>query len=143
MADETILVISGIGVSPYSARGLSQTLEPIQTGNEVLRTINGSLIDMSAPQFRKYKSTITGNDQEPPALDDVWAGLAVQVDCVSTLSYLTLGGTPGRPVVPGSSRVSGLFTIYRPRLQMVVMSFSQNEDEYGAAIGWTLNLEEA
>jgi hypothetical protein len=143
LANETLLVISGPGVSPYSARGLSQTLTPIQAAQNTRRTVNGSLIDISAAQFRKFRSTISCTDQNTPALDGIWPGEQVTVDCVATLSYKTVGGSPSRPVVPGSSYVEGAFTIYRPRLTMIVMNFAVQEDEYGAAISWSLDLEEA
>ena len=143
MANETLLVISGPGVSPYSARGLSQTLTPIQAAQNTRRTVNGSLIDISAAQFRKFRSTISCTDQNTPALDGIWPGEQVTVDCVATLSYKTVGGSPSRPVEPGSSYVEGAFTIYRPRLTMIVMNFAVQEDEYGAAISWSLDLEEA
>lgn len=138
----TLLALDPIGVPPYSGRGLTQTLTPIDAAANLWRTIDGGLIDVSAPQFRKYKSTINGNDQNPPAFDDVWPGLLLQVDCIATLVYKTLGGAPLRPVVLGGSRVEGDFTIYHPRLQMRVMSFNIQEDEWGAAVGWQLDLEE-
>lgn len=141
----TLLRISGIDVPPYSARGLSQTLEPIDAagGGGPWRTINGGLLDVSAPQFRKYKTTISCNDQNPPAFADLWPGRTLVVDCVSELSYKTgTAGQPARTVVPDSSRVEGDFTIYRPRLTMVCIRFNKNQDEYGAAVDWSLELEE-
>ena len=62
-----VLILSGIGVPPYSARGASQTLEPIQASQQLRRTINGELIDISRAEFRKYRSTISCADQLPPA----------------------------------------------------------------------------
>jgi hypothetical protein len=73
----------GPGVNPYSARGLRGTLRPIDAaqGNSLLaRTVNGTLIDISAPQMRKYRLEVTGNDQAPPALDGL-VGMAVTVNC--------------------------------------------------------------
>lgn len=139
----TLLRISGIDVPPWSARGLTQTLAPIDAAANNWRTINGALLDVSAPQFRKYKSTITCNDQNPPAFSGLWPGRTLTIDCVSELSYKTgAAGQPERPVVEGSTRVEGLFTIYRPRLEMKCMSFSKDQDEYGAAVGWSIELEE-
>lgn len=138
----TLLVLNSFGVSPYSARGLSQTLTHIAAAQPPKRTVNGGLRSFSFPQFDKLKSTITCNDMNAPALDGVWPGRSVIVDCVATLSYRTEGGAPNRPVVEGSSRVEGEFTIYRPRLNMKVMSWSQNENEYGASVGWSMELEE-
>ena len=137
-----VLTLSGIGVPPYSARGASQTLEPIEAARQLRRTVNGALIDLSRPEFRKYRSTISCADQQPPAIDGVWPGRVVTVDCISELSYRTSGGTPGRTVVPGSSRTEGDYTFYRPQLTMRVVSFSQDTDEYGATVSWSLELEE-
>lgn len=137
----TVLVMAGVGVSPYSARGLKQSLAHIDQAANLRRTVNGDLKDISFSGFRKYKSTISGTDQNPPSFDGKWPGLTVTVDCIAELSYLT-GGSPGRTVVSGSSRVEGLFTIYRPQLIMKIVAFNQDHDEYGADIGWTLDLEE-
>jgi hypothetical protein len=142
-ADQTtVLRLSGPGVSPYSARGLNQTLEPIAQSEALWRTINGSFIDVSAPQFRKYHSVISCSDQNAPAFDGVWPGQLLTVDCVVTLSYKTDGGSPARPVVPDSSYQEGAYTIYRPRLQMRVRNYQTTEDEWGAVVSWSLDLEE-
>ena len=137
-----VLTLSGIGVPPYSARGASQTLEPIQASQQLRRTINGELIDISRAEFRKYRSTISCVDQQPPAIDGVWPGRVLMVGCISELSYLTAGGAPARPVISGSSRTEGDYTFYRPSLTMRVVAFSQDTDEYGAAVSWSLQLEE-
>ena len=137
-----VLTLSGIGVPPYSTRGASQTLEPIQAAQQLRRTINGGLIDLSRPEFRKYRSTISCADQQPPAIDGVWPGQVVTVGCIAELSYKTSGGTPARSVVPGSARTEGDYTLYRPQLTMRVVSFSQDTDEYGATVSWSLELEE-
>jgi hypothetical protein len=138
----TILVISGPGIPTYSARGLTQTLDPIEASAVVGRTVNGALIDLSPPQMRKYTSTISCTDQESPALDGIWPGMQLTVDCVTELGYLTAGGSPQRTVVSGSSRVSGAWTYYRPQLVMLVTNYSVSRDEWGAAVDWTLDLEE-
>jgi hypothetical protein len=141
MSDDTLLVLSGIGVPDYSARGLTQTLEPIEASSSLRRTVNGALKDLSYAQFRKYKSTVSCQDQEPPAIDGVWPGHVVTVDCVTELSYPS-GGSPARPVVLGSARTEGAFVFYRPALQMRVTGFSVSRDEYGAAVQWQMELEE-
>ena len=137
-----VLTLSGIGVPPYSARGASQMLEPIGSSQQLRRTINGELIDISRAEFRKYRSTISCVDQQPPAIDGVWPGRVLTMGCISELSYLTAGGVPARPVVAGSSRTEGSYTFYRPSLTMRVVAFSQDTDEYGAAVSWSLQLEE-
>jgi hypothetical protein len=141
MSDDTLLVLTGIGVPDYSARGLTQTLEPIEAAISLRRTVNGGLKDLSFAQFRKYKSSISCRDQEPPAVDGVWPGRVVTVDCIAELSYPT-GGSPARPVVSGSTRTQGGFVFYRPQLQMLVTGFSTNRDEYGADVQWQMDLEE-
>jgi hypothetical protein len=65
----TLLEISGIDLPHYATRGLTQTLEPIDQAKQTRRTVNGSLKDISAPQFQKYKSSITCTDQQNPGLD--------------------------------------------------------------------------
>ena len=141
MTDSTLLVLTGVGVPPYSARGLTQTLEPIAQAAHVARTINGATIDLSATQFRKYRSTIQCSDQQAPAVDGVWPGAEVTVDCVAELSY-PVGGTAQRPVVPGSSHVENEFVFYRPRLNMMVTTHTQSRDEWGATVAWSMDLEE-
>lgn len=142
MSGETILAITPFGFSPYSARGLQQTLQHIGQAAALRRTVNGDLVDISSEQFRKYQTTITGNDQEPPAFDSVWPGQQITVDCISEMSFAT-GGAPGRAVVPGSLRVDGDYTFYRPRLTMRVVSFNVQRDEWQAQTGWTLTAEES
>ncbi|MBR0876877.1 hypothetical protein JQ608_06635 [Bradyrhizobium liaoningense] len=139
---DTLLTISGAGVNPYSARGLTQTLDPITASASMRRTINGKLKDLSQPQFRKYTSTVTSRDQVAPPLDGVWPGDVLSVGCVAELSYLTAGGAPQRPTVAGSSREDGAYTFYRPQLVMRVMSYTTQEDEYGRVVSWSLVLEE-
>jgi hypothetical protein len=140
MAD-TDLVLTGIGIPDYSARGLTEDLRPIDAGGN-RRTVNGELVDVTSQLHRKYLLTITGSDQEAPAFDDKWEGLQVTVDTLTRLAYVTSGGSPARTVVPGSSVVNGIFTSYRLRLIMLINKFTVETDEWGAAIGWSLELEE-
>ena len=142
MADETQLVITGMGVAPYSARGLEQTLQPISGAGQLRRTINGALVDISETALRKFSSTISGTDQLSPAVNGIWPGMSITVDCVVELAYVTASGSADRTVVSGSSRVDGLFTYYRPQLVMRVVEWSVSEDEYGRGVGWELALEE-
>ena len=139
MAD-TDLVLSGLGEVDFSARGLTERLDPT-AGGAVRRTVNGTLVDVTDPAFRKYALRLSANDQEPPALDGAWIGQQVVVDTVSTIAYLT-SGSPGRTVVPGSTHVVGSFTVYRPRLTMLIAGWSLERDEWGALTSWSLDLEE-
>lgn len=141
--DPTVLSLVGMGVPPYSARGLSQTLEPIDQALHVERTINGELIDLGYEPMYKYKSTITGSDQRPPAVDGVWPGKLVQVECIATLCHPEYAEF-GRPPVNYDDAVinEAGFVVYRPILEMMVLGFSIDEDEWGATVGWKLELEE-
>jgi hypothetical protein len=139
----TVLRMQGIGVPPYSARGLSQSLEPIQQASQLRRTVNGNLRDLAFDGFKKYSSSISGTDQRPPNFDGRWPGLTVIVDCIAELSYTPdEGDTPQRDIVPGSERVEGAHNVYRPRLTMKIINLSVNVDEYECQTGWTLELEE-
>jgi hypothetical protein len=132
-------------VNPYSARQLRGTLSPIDAArgsDKLRRTVNGGLIDISAPQLRKYRLEVGGNDVAPPALDGLWVGMQVNVDCHVEFAYLTAGGTPGRTPVPGSPRVDGNFTYYRPRLSMLIADLHLEREEWAAAVSWSLSLEE-
>lgn len=139
----TLLVMTGVALPPYSARGLTQTLEPADGGTSTMRrTVNGELINLSPPQFHKYKSKITGRDMDPPGMNGIFPGAEVTIDCIAEISYPTAGNEPNRPVVPGSSRDEAGHTFYRPRLQMLVTGYSVQTDEWGAAVSWSLDLEE-
>jgi hypothetical protein len=108
-----------------------------------LRTINGSLRDISNPAFRKYASKITCTDVDAPPLDNLWPGMTVIVQCAASLSYLT--GNPGSPyktAVSGSEYINGHYTFYRPELEMMVMDVKTQFDEWKADNVWEIDLEE-
>jgi hypothetical protein len=140
--EDTLLVLSSNGVPLYSARGLDQTLDPIKAVAAPRRTINGVLVDLAVDKFKKYETQISCTDVEAPALDGVFQGMTLTIDCVSELVYKTAGGIPSRTVVPGSERVVGSYTIYRPRLNMMVTGVQQSINEYGRIVKWTLTAEE-
>jgi hypothetical protein len=138
---QTLLQISVMGVPLYSARNLSQTLEPINALNNLRRSINGVLIDVNNPQFYKYKSKITCTDVRTPSIDGIWPGLTVTVDCVAYLCY-PAGGTAQRLMISGSQYTEGSFVFYRPRLTMLVTSSTMQVDEWAGTVPWELDLEE-
>lgn len=142
-SDPTLLSLEGIGVHPYSARGLSQTLEPIDAQAHIERTVNGELIDFGYDPMKKYKSTISGSDVRPPAVDGVWAGKIVTVNCIATISHPEYVGFGREPVNYDDAVImeQGFITYY-PRLRMMVMGFSIDQDEFGAVVGWKMDLEE-
>ena len=138
-------------LTPYAARGVTQTLEPIATvtgqgqasGTFIRRDINGNLVNMFPIQlFASTKAVVTCRDVETPALDDAWLGQIISVACTAELNYLTAGGTPQRPEVSGSSYVEGDFTFYRPLLTMMVMDIKSSFAEYPAFYSWEVQLQE-
>lgn len=143
MTDTTLLRLSPISIPPYSARGIEQTLEHIEQAAVLRRTVNGQLRNVAEEQFRRYRSTITCNDQQAPALSGVWPGRQLVVDCIVELSHEdATDASAERTVVPGSTRTANGFVFYRPRLTMLVVSYRTGLDEYGAACNWALELEE-
>lgn len=140
---DTLLSISSLGTMLYQARGLTQSLQVISNAAHMERTINGTLIDLSAPQFRKYLTRIAASDVDAPPLDNVWPGMTVTIHCAASLCYPTGNpGSPARAEVSGSSWTQGAMTFYRPVLVMLVKSVEQHFNEWKAQNGWTLEAEE-
>lgn len=106
------------------------------------RMEDGTLVDISAPELRKYQSTITGDDQDPPAFEAFWPGMQLLVDCIVELAYATHTAAPDRDIVSDSERTADGFTFYRPQLTMMAINWSIDRDEWGAAVGWSIDLEE-
>lgn len=138
----TLLRLAGVGVPPYSARGVTQTLAPIDEANDLRRAIDGSLMDLSYAPFRKFKSTISCDDMDSPAVNGAWPGQVVTVECVTELASAEYDMNFDRPAVEGSIRQSGEFYFYRPILTMMITNYEIKTDEYGAAVGWSMELEE-
>ncbi len=147
MADvaSTLLVITGIGIPPWSARGLTQSLDPIPQAGDIRRTVNGAPVNLAAAQFKKYRSTISGSDHDTGAFSGIWPGQVVTVECIQELGYLTASG-PGaddRTPVSGSVRLSGDYTFYRPALVMMVTGGpTASWAEWEAQNTWSIELEE-
>lgn len=137
----TFLVLDDIGVPLYSARGITQTLKPIDAAKQFDRTINFEMVDLSEAGSHLYASTISGKDVSPPSFDAVWPGRIVTVDCVCELSY-AIDGMPSRDVVPDSEIDEIYFTRYFPRLRMMVVDLSVGAEEWTAGKPWQLDLEE-
>lgn len=141
----TLLTITGNGIAPFSARGLTQVLDHIDQASNTKRTVNGALKNIGFDGFKKLKTTITCNDVEAPAFDGVWPGDTITVHCSAEQSYLTsLAGAnhPAHAVVADSSRVEGDYTYYRPVLDMMVVNFTASHDEWGGMVSWSLQAEE-
>ena len=149
-----------------SDRGVRQTLEPIDGGAEMRRTVNGDLVILRNAAFEKYRTEISASDLAAPALGGVWTGDRVRVHCVARIwERLGSDGTvelsrkpvkgsvvatsradgsrvpvvvDGRSVsAPGASSVS-----YRPILDCAITRLSTDEEEMTVATSWSLSLEE-
>jgi hypothetical protein len=135
-----LLVVTGVNFPPYSTRTAQQQFAPIPQASQLARTVNGDLADLSDPLFRKFRTTITTSDQQLPEF--VWPGSACVVDWIAEFAFLTAGGTQIRNAVEYSERTEGDYTFYRPRMNMRVVDWQANYDDWGAIVGWTINLEE-
>lgn len=138
---DSVLNLS-VGLAAYSARGVTQTLEPDPSSQQMRRTVNGEMRDLSASQFRKYISTISCRDLQPPAFGSLWPGQIITVDCVVELCEEATTAGLERTAVSGSEREASGFHYYRPQLTMMVDSFSLDYDEWQAYVGWSLKLVE-
>lgn len=142
-AEGTLLVLEGIGIPLYAARGLTETFGKVAAQLE--RSCNGGFIDFT-PDWAKdlYTLEISCEDVRLIAPDHLRAGDAVTVSAVTEFYYDSSTGGAARTPVSGSERVEGSRTFYRPTLDMIVMEpVNVVTDEYGAKVSWTLKLEEA
>lgn len=145
----TDLVIVGVGIAPYSARGITQTLSDIDGSIATRRTINGVLRNTTPPGFAKFKSSLSCEDTESPAFDLLPPGAIVEIHCISELAVM--GDEPPvisawddgiRPSVIGSPRWEAGVIYYRPILTMMVLSRTMSRDEWNHAVSWSIELEE-
>jgi len=142
--DFTTLVLDGIGVAPYTARGITQTLEPIEESGHLERAVDGTIIDLSIPEMKLFRVSISCTDQEAPALSGIWPGKAFTLHSVEELSFPTASPElQERPEVPGSVRIVGDYTFYRPILNMVCYTWQTQIVEYGREINWKLDAQES
>lgn len=144
-AEGTVLKLTGTGIHGvplYSSRGIKQQYAPIAGASVIRRTINMEARNLALSSAQKYDTTIGASDVAPPAFDSVWPGMLVTIECVAEMSYKTSGGSPGRAVVSGSSRVEGDFTRYRPVLNCMIVSLSMGAEEWTAGKEWQLQATE-
>jgi len=180
-SQDTVLVLTGVGLPRWAGRGLNETLTPLDLG-ELRRDINGTLVDLTdSVLHRRYSVSITGNDLNPLPADQLWKGAQVTVSCINELGIAATfasgvaAASIGRDPVTGSGRaivgddetsgvtfaydsasdlytatadfsdtsISGAgFIYYRPQLLCMVTRINLDKDEWQAAPGWTLELEE-
>jgi hypothetical protein len=138
----TLLAFAELSLPEAAARGISQSLKPIDEAADIATTINGEAIDLSDVNFRKYQSTISCTDMRTMTRAGLWPGMILTVDCICELYYATAGGSPDRTVVSGSTRVEGDRTYFRPRLTMMLVEISGADDEFAADTAWEMHLIE-
>lgn len=140
--EDTLLVIDGMGVPLYAARGLTEALTLIDGASQLERTVNGNFLDFAPDWARKYALKISCTDQRALPPDNVWPGDEVVVSCVTELHRPT-ADPAAHEVVTGSEFVEGGNTYYRPKLTMTVIGFDMQTDEYSGDVSWSLTLEES
>ena len=164
---ETDLTISCGGLPAWSARGCKQTLIPIKKG-ELRRTVNGELAYTGHASHHKYRSVIKCRDKSAIAIDGLWQGGMITVGCIQRIGQTISGQscTLDRQPVEGSLKcedvdgklieiqqsdgrdvtlretINNGYVTYRPVLQMRVLDFGYNVDEWDVRTGWYLALEE-
>ena len=142
--DLTVLTITGPGIAPYSARGLTQSYEPISASIHLERDVDGGMIDFSAPQFRKYRSKISCTDQNTPALNGIWPGTVLTMECAQEMSFKSdRPEDQEREAVEGSVRTEGGYTFYRPIMTVIFLGWSATGAEYTHDVAWSFDVEEA
>ncbi len=124
MTDSTLLAITGITIPDYAIRGLTLDLQLVTASDGLRRSVNGELLDLTAPQFRKYSATLSCEDQDVPTLTDIWQGQIVTVTCI-----------PG--VGPVNDASGGTLT-----LNMMVSNWTTSRAEWDSLTNWTIELLE-
>lgn len=138
-----LTIMDGVSLLPlYSARGLSQTLTYFDGAEVQEYTVNAELVNLGLDRFRKMVSVISATDVRPPSLDLVWPGRVVTVGCAHVFNYPTVGGSPGRTPVAGSSFVEGDFTFYRPQITFMLGKPNGRFEEWEAGYSWSIPMRE-
>lgn len=84
MTTESEILIQRDGASvalffpPGSARGIQSSVEQVY-GGDLRRTVNGALVDLTRPQLRRYRISLSATGQALPDLRNVWRGQLVTV----------------------------------------------------------------
>jgi hypothetical protein len=130
LSDSTLLGLEKIGggfsLPEYAARGITMTMQPISEAAQLVRDVNGNMIDAmdGFEQFRKYECEISCDDMDSPAFaadstadDPVWPGDKFTVTCLPHLGA-------EEPIV----------------LTMMCMTWNVSRDEWGAATSWSMKL---
>jgi hypothetical protein len=165
---QTDLKLIGIGFPPFSSRSCQQTLELISRG-ELKRTVNGKLVTLGNDKTSKYRTVIQGTDIHSPGFESIHPGQDIHVHCLhrvwqevletsielkrpyvtGSLVAVTQDGKPislvkaeGQQVEIDPSSPLPFYLSYCPILEMKVISFSSEVEEWKMETRWKLVLEE-
>ncbi|MDR3156263.1 MAG: hypothetical protein LBT90_04175 [Holosporaceae bacterium] len=167
---ESDLILGVSGLPPESARNCRQELFPMSSG-EFRKSINGNLMFLESSKRKRYGSIISCKDINSPVVDKIWVGSQIMVGCIQNLwQCIEAGGSSLkliRPPVDKSVSVvdnfgnhvgfeisdgdevrvyriydERIFVCFRPWLNMYVMDFSIETDEWGMNGSWKIVLEE-
>ncbi|WP_265499550.1 hypothetical protein [Paracoccus beibuensis] len=156
-----------IAISAGGDYGITQSLDPIGGDVDMRYDVNGELIIVENPLFRKYEISISARNMAAPALGGLWRGTLIQVWSIQQLTHTTRAdGTVylDRSPVPGSidARTASGASItaaleldgrtvtapgsavvhYRPILNGALAEAPGNFDEDGGQSSWSLTLKE-
>lgn len=160
---QTRMSVPEIVFPPGSARGLEVEYQPITTGR-LWRTINGELRDATRETHRKYRITISCNDQLSPTLAALNIGQQVNLTIPMPWRQPIVGGTATLIRTPAPETVqcftgpvlvphtlsdnvvttsnSANYVEYRPILSVRVVEFSWESPEWSASDSWSITFEE-
>jgi len=98
---DTLLVISGCGIPPWSCRGARQNLTP-DVDAQMERDVNGSLKDIPLPaSFQKLRTSISCEDVAAPAFGDLVYGQQIVISCIQERGIpITLAAGVGSATLP-------------------------------------------
>jgi hypothetical protein len=117
----TLIAIDAIDFTDYAVRGITMTLELIDQSKNLARDCLGNLVDISVPQFRQHKITITCTDNDAPELAGIWAGQDISITCLPRMN-----GTSDTPLT----------------ILAKVTNWNTSRPEWDAEISWQLEAEQ-
>lgn len=117
----TELVIDGISIPDYAARGITVQVAPIASG-ALRRDVNGNLIDLTLPEHRKRAVSMSCSDQDAPLLLDVWRGKEIDITLIEGMGLEETGG----PIT-----ITAMVDVWDVR-----------RNEWGAVTDWTMTALE-
>lgn len=101
-----------------SARGCSQKLESI-TDPKLYRTIQGQYISFQQQGYEKYMSVLTCQDEYPAALNGLYTGQAITIECLVDL--VTAQGKKGDTITLDRGAVTQSLRLFRPNGQKTAL----------------------